>query len=117
MNNLITFASVQDFTEFEAQNQKTGTLFPDAKYDRPHDISMSEMLKLTWLILDFEPYRSTALAFKLSPNTNEIFIGSVNEGGHVTRARIIRINRKHILSNPGKLIKWSEDYDRSIWTA
>lgn len=115
MNQATEFTSEREFKKFDLNHIEKGTLYKELKLDTPFDISIKDFLKLEWIILSFGNYSDNKVALKFSKTTNELFIGDMNDGGHVPKCRIIKILRKDIYNSSEKLIEWTKNRSYKMW--
>lgn len=115
MNQTTEFISEKEFKKFDLNHIENGTLYKELKLDTPFDIGINDFLKLEWIILSFGNYSDNKVALKFSKTTNELFIGDMNDGGHVPKCRIIKILRKDIYNSSEKLIEWTKNRSYNMW--
>jgi hypothetical protein len=115
MSKTKEFTSVKDFKEFDLNHIEKGTLYKEIEVDSPFDLSVNDFLNLEWLILSFGYYSNNKVALKFERTTNELFIGDMNNGGHTTKCRIIKIRREDIYDSSEKLIEWTKNHCFKMW--
>lgn len=115
MRKTVEFDNRVEFEKFEKAHQEKGKLFTALGYYMPTDISISDFMEMQWIVLSFDPYSKNSIELKLSEETNELFIGDMNDAGHVPRCRIMRVPREDIYSKSAKLIQWTENRSFRLW--
>ena len=116
MKDNLEFSTETEFLEFRDSYSTAGELMLGMANYVPYGIPIQNFLKLQWLILSFEPYCEEKLVLKFSNETNEYFIGDLNDGGHGARTKILKINGEDIFKNPEALLKWTRDRSSLLWT-
>jgi len=115
MRDAIQFNNREEFETFDRASPERGLEFGEVEFYIPIDLSIKAFMDLQWVEVSFEPYDQNSLFLKFSSKTNELFIGDMNDGGHVPRCRVMRIPRQDIYSNSDKLIYWTENRAYKLW--
>lgn len=103
----------QAFIDYLEDLPEKGNAYPDLQYDVPYDISPKEFIKLNTGTISFDGYDKFYLLFH--PDTNEVFLGDMNLGGHGAMCRIVKIHREDLFTKQSLLKEWYEDYSRKMW--
>ncbi len=111
----IPFSSLEAFRAFEELHPEQGLFFKAMKIGKLYDVVPSHYLELDTIVLSFGEYEDDPLYLLWSSRTQEIFMGSVNDGGHATRFRAMRINRNDIYESAGTLLDWAENRSYNMW--
>ena len=90
---------------FYVSSEGYGVLIDVAKY--------SEWERLRQIILGFGEYDKFFLLQDLE--TNLLYLGDVNLGGHLPQARITRIQREDIFEKSEFLKSWYQNYSENFW--
>jgi hypothetical protein len=100
----------QEFIEYLENHPEKGLAYPNIQYHKLHDISPNEFIKLKSWTISFDQYDKFLLL--IHPDTDEIFLGDMNDGGHAVVCRIIKIHREDFFTKQSELKKW---YDKRAW--
>lgn len=111
----ITFSSIDAFRAFEESHPERGFFFKGMKLGKLYDVAPSDYLELDTIVLSFGDYKDDPLYLLWSSGTQEIFMGSANQGGHVPRFRAMRIHRSDIYDFSGTLLDWAENRSYNMW--
>ena len=76
-------------------------------------VKYSEWERLRQIILGFGEYDKFFLLQDLE--TNLLYLGDVNLGGHLPQARITRIQREDIFEKSEFLKSWYQNYSEKFW--
>ena len=114
MNNK-EFHSIDEFKVFDTNYPEKGALIPKMVYDVPYDYNINEFLKLEWMILSFEQFENDQVSVKYSESTGEIFLADMNDGGHVPRCRLVKVNRSKFYNDQAEIIEWNINRGSKFW--
>lgn len=103
MGNL-TINSRQAFLEYLETNPVKGDAHPEVPFYKTHNILPNEYFSLTMLQISFELY-TNFLLFK-HPETNELYLAEMNDGGITTTFTIVKVYRDDILNKQALLNDW-----------
>jgi hypothetical protein len=110
---IMNITGKQAFIEFLNDHPEKGVAYPDIVYNTVYDISINAFIKLPYLKISFEEYEQFLLV--MHPDTNELFLGDMNDGGHATRCRIIKIHRDDLFTKQAGLKKWHDNRAWEMW--
>ncbi|OQP65392.1 hypothetical protein A3860_17150 [Niastella vici] len=106
MKEIQDFTDKQAFIDFLASRPEKSKAYPDIQYDELYDIAPGVWCILNQYTISFNGYNKFFL--QMHPETNELFLGDMNDSGHATRTRIIKIHRSDIFTRQAWLEEWYE---------
>lgn len=109
----MNFNTKEAFTDHLNNLPEKGSAYPDIVYDELYDVSPGELIKLNRCKISFEEY-DQFLVF-VHPDTNEVFLGDMNDGGHAVRCRLIKIHREDLFTKQASMNQWYENRAWKMW--
>lgn len=104
-----------EFQRFDKEHPEKGELIANMQYDKPYDYGINDFLKLEWIILSFGSFKNERVCIKYSETTGEIFLADMNDGGHATRCRLVKVERRKFYNNQEELIVWTVNRGAEFW--
>lgn len=107
-----SFDSKKEFISFLNENQETESKLTSNNIDyyQRFEISVQDYYSFNRVFLNFGNYKSFRIAF--CPFSNKTFLAIINSGGHFPCYEAMRIDRKDIVKNQKKILKYSKNYLR-----
>lgn len=85
----------------------------DSLYELVDVVNFQEWDKFDKLQLSFDPY--DRLFLLVHPDTKRLYLGDVNLGGHLPRARIVEISRSDLIERPNYIKSWYLSHSEKFW--
>ncbi|MBD1262556.1 hypothetical protein HZY62_18300 [Maribacter polysiphoniae] len=104
-----------EFQRFDKEHPEKGELIANMKYDEPYNFVINEFLKLEWIILSFGCFKNDRICIKYSQTTGEFFLADMNDGGHTTKCRLVKVKRSKFYNNQAELIEWTANRGAEFW--
>jgi len=113
MKEIQDFTDKQEFIEFLDSHPKKGDAYPDLQYDIPQRVHPDDYFRLNTCTISFDGYNKFRLG--MHPETNELFLADMNDGGHATLFGIIKIHREDIFTRQSWMKEWYDNDGRGSY--